>query len=421
MCQCPISSPLSSLVHARAGTMVAMSDASGRAKGRPGPGMTLFAWVKQELREAIARGQFRPDEPFITQREIVERFGVSTTTAVRALNDLVAEGLVVRRRGRGTFVAERPPVESVIAAGERMVALVCDDNHQPHLAQLMAGLTAEGAALGYRLVVAHSGGDQDEEEVIRRVAGSGVQGLILFPRDRSTAAQTVEEVRRAGTAVVVVDRYFPAMPTDAVVFDDFAIGYQVTAAILDRGHTGVAALWSEDDVTSVRDRLSGHRRALHDRGLPELPERSALRIYTALPPVERRSRIRGWLDSDAGLTAVICGNAITLAVVVSDLLALERGFPGSVELASMDEAGPYGVLPLAAVSAGLPAREMGRVAMRMLLERIEGSTEPFRHNVLPATVHTAGHGQKALGVIGADCTGAHSAAPTLGHRAPAQP
>jgi DNA-binding LacI/PurR family transcriptional regulator len=368
--------------------MATMSNDGGGARGRPSPGTTLFAWVKQELREAIAAGQFHPDEPFITQREIVERFGVSTTTAVRALNDLVADGLVVRRRGRGTFVAERPPVQPVASAGTRTVALVCDDNHQPHQVQVMAGLTAESAALGYRLVVAHSGGDQDEEEVVRRVARSGVDGLVLFPRDRSTAAKAVEEVRRAGTAVVLVDRYFPAVPTDAVLFDDFAIGYDVTTAMLDRGHTGLAALWSEDDVTSVRDRLCGHRRALHDRGLPQLPERSALRVYASLPAAERRLRLRRWLDSDAGLSAVVCGNAITLAVVVSDLLAIESRFPGSVELASMDETGPYGILPLAAASAGLPAREMGRAAVRMLQERIEGSTDPARHVVLPATVHT---------------------------------
>ena len=62
----------------------------------------MFAWVKQELLESIARGEFSRDEPFITQREIVDRFGVSTTTAIRALNELVADGVVVRRRGRGT-------------------------------------------------------------------------------------------------------------------------------------------------------------------------------------------------------------------------------------------------------------------------------------------------------------------------------
>jgi LacI family transcriptional regulator len=368
--------------------------------------MTLFAWVKQELREAITQGQFRPDEPFITQREIVERFGVSTTTAVRALNDLVADGLVVRRRGRGTFVAPTPPTQFPPPASERTVALVAEDNHLPHQAQVMAGITGEGAALGYRLVVAHTGGDQDdEEEVLRRVARSGVHGVLFFPRNRSTAAQTVEELQRAGTAVVLLDRYFPSVPTDAVIFDDFGIGHDVTAAMLDRGHTAVAVLWSEDDVTSVRDRLSGHRRALHERGLPQLPERSALRVYTSLPDAERRQRLRSWLDSEAGLTAVICGNAITLAVVASDLLALERRLPGSVELASMDEAGPYGVLPLAAASAGLPAREMGRTAIRLLHQRIEGSTDPRRHVLLPATVHTAAQGQNTFGVIGADPAG----------------
>ncbi len=83
-----------------------LSDES--APPTPPTGVALFAWVKQELLESIARGEFSRDEPFITQREIVERFGVSTTTAIRALNELVTDGIVVRRRGRGTFVAERP-------------------------------------------------------------------------------------------------------------------------------------------------------------------------------------------------------------------------------------------------------------------------------------------------------------------------
>src|SRR5690349_8968264 len=93
--------------------------------GTPPPGMTLFAWVKASLRDSIARGEYVADQPFVTQRQIVERFGVSTTTAVRALNDLVAEGLVVRRRGRGTFVADaarRDPSASVTQ--QRTVAFV---------------------------------------------------------------------------------------------------------------------------------------------------------------------------------------------------------------------------------------------------------------------------------------------------------
>ena len=137
---------------------------------------------------------------------------------------------------------------------------------------------------GHRLVVTTTPDVESEEAVLSRVVDEGAHGLVVYLRDRSRAAPALERLRRRGVAVVLVDRYLPSMPSDAVIFDDFAIGYDVTTAVLDRGHRALAVLWGEEDVTSVRDRLSGHYRALRERGLPELPERSALRNYAALPP-----------------------------------------------------------------------------------------------------------------------------------------
>ena len=376
-----------------------MSTPGDRPAAQPPPGVALFEWVKRELLGAISRGEFSPDEPFITQREIVERFGVSTTTAVRALNELVADGQVVRRRGRGTFVAERPPPP--VSPGQPVVTYVSPGGGGVHMSDLLGGLAVECAAHGYRLAIEHTHGVPHEEEVLRRMATSGTAAVVLFPRDRSTAADAVDRLQRDGVAVVVVDRYFPGLPTDSVIFDDFAVGYEVTAAMLDRGHRAPAMLWSEADVTSVRDRLSGHYRALHDRGLPELPERSALRVYDPLDPATRRQRLRAMFRSAEPLTAVICGNAPTLEVTVSDLLALEDGFPGAVELAAMDQFLTSDMSPLAVVSARLPAHEMGREAIRLTHERLEGTGGPLRHIVLKATVQIADRGQNTLGVIGA--------------------
>src|SRR3954447_7810015 len=247
----------------------------GTPEGRPPPGVALFAWVKQELLESIGRGEFSPDQPFVTQREIVERFGVSTTSAIRALNELVAEGVVVRRRGRGTFVAQRPAPQRS-GPVQRLLTYLGPDSSSAHESKLLTGLAAESAELGYRLAIEHTRGVGHEEQVLRRMAGTGTAGVVLFPRERSTAGAAVEELRRAGVAIAVVDRYFPALPTDAVVFDDLAVGHGVTSAVLDRGHRNVLVLWSEVDVTSVRDRLAGALGALRGRGLPELPERCAL-------------------------------------------------------------------------------------------------------------------------------------------------
>lgn len=378
----------------------------------PGPtppaGVALFAWVKQELLDSIARNEFSLDEPFVTQREIVERYGVSTTTAVRALAELVADGVVVRRRGKGTFVAEQPPApepELVTAmTGQRVITFVCAGAGGVHESELLAGLAAESARLGYRLVMEQTSSVADEEVVLRRLAEQGTHGVVMFPRDHSTAGGAVERLQRAGVAVVIVDRYLPAQPTDAVLFDDFAVGYEVTAAMLDRGHRTPAALWSESDVTSVRDRLSGHYRALRDRGLPELPERSALRVYDPQDARTRREWLRSMLESPERLTAIICGNAPTLAMAVSDLLAMDTGFTGAVEMASMDQSLPYDVSPLAVVSARLPVREMGLEAVRLVHARLEGSNEPMRHVVLRATVHVADRGQNTLAVVGAQAT-----------------
>jgi len=372
----------------------------GSPEGRPPPGVALFAWVKQELLGSITRGEFSPDEPFITQREIVERFGVSTTTAIRALNELVADGVVVRRRGRGTFVAQRPAPARTTAV-QRLLTYIGPDSSSAHESKLLAGLAAESAELGYRLSIEHTRGVGHEEQVLRRMAATGTAGVVLFPRERSTAGAAVEELRRAGVAVAVVDRYFPALPSDAVVFDDFSVGYDVTRAMLDRGHRDVLVLWSETEVTSVRDRLAGHQRALRERGLTELPERSTLRTYYHLEPGPRRQRLRALFNNAAApITALICGNGNTLALAVTDLLAMEAGFPGQVELASMDQAIPDEVSPLTVASAVLPAREMGRTAARMLHERLGGGTGPWRHEVLTATVRIADRSQNTLAVVG---------------------
>jgi DNA-binding LacI/PurR family transcriptional regulator len=369
--------------------------------GRPPPGTTLFTWVKTSLRDSIARGDYAPDEPFVTQRQIVERFGVSTTTAVRALNDLVADGLVVRHRGRGTFVA--PPARRRRAGSSRAVrtvAFVSFNEVDAHQVSVRAGIAAECARHGHRLVVSSTPDVDSEDAVLRRVADEGAAGLVVYLRDHSRAATTIDELRRGGVPVVLVDRYLPSMPTDAVIFDDFAIGYDVTTAVLDRGHRALAVLWGEEDVTSVRDRLSGHYRALRDRGLPELPERSALRDYASLSAPRRQERLRSLLDSPGGLTAVIGGNAQTMTLAASDLLAFSDGFPGAIELANMDELGPYEVSPLAVVSATLPARDMGATATRLLHERMSGSTAPPRHVVLPGRVHVVERGRNTLSVTG---------------------
>lgn len=63
----------------------------------------VYQQLNQRLRSALA-GEYECGDRFLTEREIAHRFGVSRTTANKALASLVSEGFLEFRKGLGTFV-----------------------------------------------------------------------------------------------------------------------------------------------------------------------------------------------------------------------------------------------------------------------------------------------------------------------------
>ena len=68
-------------------------------------GMPLYRVVKRSLLDAIAAGSCAPGDTLPSETEIAGAMGVSIGTLRRAVDELAAEHVLVRRQGRGTFVA----------------------------------------------------------------------------------------------------------------------------------------------------------------------------------------------------------------------------------------------------------------------------------------------------------------------------
>jgi GntR family transcriptional regulator len=69
---------------------------------------TLTEATEQELRDAIARGLYRPGSQLPAESELVQLLGVSRTVVREALRLLEEDGLITRRHGVGTFVRKHP-------------------------------------------------------------------------------------------------------------------------------------------------------------------------------------------------------------------------------------------------------------------------------------------------------------------------
>jgi GntR family transcriptional regulator len=65
----------------------------------------LYRQIKGLLVESLRSGEWRPGEAIPSEIELAARFRVSQGTVRKAIDELALENLVVRRQGKGTFVA----------------------------------------------------------------------------------------------------------------------------------------------------------------------------------------------------------------------------------------------------------------------------------------------------------------------------
>lgn len=68
--------------------------------------MPLYHQVKEDLYLKIQQGELKPGNKMPTEKELMNRYNVSRITVRNAILALVNQGLLVRQRGIGTFVAK---------------------------------------------------------------------------------------------------------------------------------------------------------------------------------------------------------------------------------------------------------------------------------------------------------------------------
>lgn len=90
----------------------------------------LYAQLLDHFRHLIHSGQLVPGDRFPAELELAKEYGVARITVRRAIEELVQEGLLVRRQGKGSFVAS-PKIERELVNVRSFTAQIQSHGMQP--------------------------------------------------------------------------------------------------------------------------------------------------------------------------------------------------------------------------------------------------------------------------------------------------
>jgi len=75
----------------------------------PSSGVPIYAQIEAQVKNAIAAGALKVDQPLPSVRKLAARMGINATTVARAYQNLERDGVIATIPGGGTYVAENVP------------------------------------------------------------------------------------------------------------------------------------------------------------------------------------------------------------------------------------------------------------------------------------------------------------------------
>jgi DNA-binding LacI/PurR family transcriptional regulator len=258
------------------------------------------------------------------------------------------------------------------------IGVLLSDLHNPFFAEAVDGIKDGVRTFGYGTLLGTGNRDPEREvEAIRTLLERQTDGIVLLsPR---IPTDHLNEVA-SSTPTVLVGRHTRAL--DCVVNDDFAGAAMAVDHLAGLGHRRIAHV-SGGEGAGAADRLRGYERAMSRLGLGR-------HVLVASGEYTEEGGHRGarrLLAEKGRPTAVFASNDLAALGALTAFKEAGLSVPEDVSLVGYDNTYLAALGGISLTSVHQPRHEMGVLAARLLLQRIEsGRAEPRLEVLKPSLV-----------------------------------
>ena len=310
-----------------------------------------------------------------TIRTVAQAAGVSIASVSRVLNGLTTnEDTIARVREAVQTVGYVPnsAAKSLKTSQSGQVAFAMENIGNAAYLAMVQAIQPVLRSAGYRLLLHSTQADvQDEVDVLRSLGQRYVDGLILCPL--RVTDRHLEELERAQAPVVVIGQLPEHCPVDNVRVESAPGVVLAVRHLADTGRRRIALVDGPLDTVPGKARYHGYQQGLAAAGMTEDPD---LVAFTEFTVEDGAKAARQLLQQENPPDAFFAANDLMALGVMQAARELGLDIPGDVAVVGMDDTDLATTAwpPLSSVS--LRARERGRLAAELLLERLASPERP---------------------------------------------
>jgi DNA-binding LacI/PurR family transcriptional regulator len=318
----------------------------------------------------------------VTLLDVARHCGVSRATVSLVLNDSPLVAAKTRDRVRQAMT-ELGYVYNRAAASLRTqhsdaIGVVLTNITNPYFAEFATGVQDILTSSGTVPLLAVSGEDRDlQHRLVKSLVERNVDGIVLIPAHGTTPNDLPELL---STPLVLMARRLNGMDVDYVGAQNRDGGYAAAEHLYSHGCRRIAFVGGYADSSARDERASGVAEFLNDHGLTLNSELSV--VSEPARPQAREATLR-LLTKDPQVDGIVCFSDVVAFGVLDAIADTGRTVGSDVRVIGFDDVHDAGLNRPSLSSVAVPARETGRRAAQLVLERAAGSTEPAVREEFP--------------------------------------
>lgn len=343
--------------------------------GRSGPSRPKYERLKRYLVGELTAGRLQPGQALPSEMHLAGALKMARNTVRQALSELEQEGLILRVRGKGTFVHQN--ARRRLRRGLDAFALVVPETRTGYYPSLLHGFENAAGEVQHQAIVCSTENDVGRQaNIVLQLMDQQVGGVALVPTtDPPTPACHVRQLQERGIPVVFGHRRVDGVRAPLLAIPFREVGRMAGRALVEHGHRRVA-FFGTHLAESGRGYLEGLREALREGG-GDVPEDLVYFGRSPVPDLAHQEAavlesLRRMLDGPRPPTGIMT-SFDTLAEMIYLLLgSLERRVPEDISLVGVGGTWRQGAILHRLVSVTVDEVEVGRRAVRFLHEMRQG-------------------------------------------------